>query len=179
MRIISGKYKGRLINSPKGLPVRPTTDRTKEALFNILTHTYEIQDKQVLDLFAGTGGVSLEFLSRGAASVTCVDIHPKCIQAIEALARAFGVSSQTKIIRQDVTRYVSETSYRYDIIFMDPPYEMNHIEGIIQTVRMRNLLAENGVLIVEHSSLKSFEREEGFDEVRQYGSSSVSFFVFP
>ena len=177
MRVIAGKYKGRAIHSPKGLPVRPTTDRTREALFNILGNYVEWEGMRVLDVFCGTGAVSLEFLSRGVAHVTCVDQHARCIGAVKRLVGSVDAVQQVSCIRMDAHRYVKKgLGGPFDLIFMDPPYEMDNIEGIVLEIAKKSLLNEGGILILEHSSHRKFDTLPNFAFARQYGSSTLSFF---
>ena len=176
MRIIAGKYRGRVLHPPKGLPVRPTTDRTKESLFNILHNWYEWEGLRVLDLFAGTGNVSLEFWSRGVAEVISVDQHPRCVQAIESARRELGITGG-KVIKMEAGSFVPQcASDSFDIIFMDPPYAMPSQPELVAQILQNGLLRENGTLIVEHSSHILIDELPGFDMQKTYGSSRLSFF---
>jgi 16S rRNA (guanine966-N2)-methyltransferase len=176
MRIISGKYKGRILRSPKGLPVRPTTDRTKESLFNILHNWYDWEGLRVLDLFAGTGNVSLEFWSRGVAEVISVDQHRGCVKAIEAAKRTLGIEGG-KVVQMDVRAFVKQfNGAPFDLIFMDPPYAMPRQAELVSEILQKGMLAENGTLIVEHASQIKMNQLEGFEMEKTYGSSRLSFF---
>ena len=123
MRIISGLYKGRKIVAPKNLPVRPTTDMSKEALFNILNNQYYFDDISVLDLFSGTGNISYEFASRGTENITAVDSHYDCIKFISQTAESFEMLLQT--IKSDVFKFLETNKNKYDIIFAAPPYDFD------------------------------------------------------
>lgn len=175
MRIIGGKYGGRVIHSPKGLPVRPTTDRTKESLFNILQHRFDWEETRVLDLFAGTGNISLECISRGAKDVLSVDRERKCIHAIKKIKSELGMTTG-RTLQSDVKKYVRQAEEQFDFIFMDPPYAMTGQEELLEMILNKGLLAEDGLLVVEHMSQKDFSQIKGFDELRKYGTSSLSFF---
>ncbi|MCI4669079.1 MAG: 16S rRNA (guanine(966)-N(2))-methyltransferase RsmD [Bacteroidia bacterium] len=175
MRIIGGKYGGRQIQSPKGLPVRPTTDRTKEALFNILQHRIYWEECKVLDLFSGTGNISLECLSRGAMDVVSVDRERKCIEALKKAKMELGIKKGQEI-RSDVVKYLRQTTEKFDFIFMDPPYAMKGQESMVETILQNPLLEEDGLLVVEHASQNDFSGMNSFESVRKYGSSSLSFF---
>ncbi|MEZ4772251.1 MAG: 16S rRNA (guanine(966)-N(2))-methyltransferase RsmD [Bacteroidia bacterium] len=176
MRIIGGKYGGRNIRVPKGLPVRPTTDRTKEALFNILNNELEWPEIKVLDLFAGTGNISLECLSRGAAHVTSVDQHAKCIAAIQASFSELSITN-AQAIRANVWQFVKQPAADpYGLIFMDPPYDMPRQGELVAQLMENNWLAIDGLLVVEHTSHTQFSALAGFDFSRVYGSSTLSFF---
>ena len=178
MRIIGGKYGGRNIHSPKGLPVRPTTDRTKEALFNVLSHRLDWPQTRVLDLFAGTGNISLECWSRGAASVTSVDKHPRCVAAIKKHKEELGIEGG-KVIRMDVRKYVKQLEGPFDLIFMDPPYALPNQESLVISILEGGGLSQDGLLIVEHTPQLKFDNLPLFESVRVYGSSALSFFSQP
>lgn len=175
MRIIGGLKKGLLIQPPKGLPVRPTTDRAKESLFNILANKLVLEDILVLDLFAGTGNMSFEFASRGAAKVTSIDADFACIEFIKASALKFGLN-QIKPRKQDVFAYINQCDSQFDIIFADPPYAISRIPEMIRQILEKPLLKANALLIIEHSTLVDVSHEVGFVESRIYGQSSFSFF---
>lgn len=177
MRIIAGKFKGRTIRAAKGLPVRPTTDRTRESLFNILQHEYAWKDLQVLDLFCGTGSVSLEFASRGVGAVTSVDQHAGCVQSVRDMAASLGVGN-LRTVKMEVQRFLDQCTDRYDLIFMDPPYDMPEIDRLVKTIFARELLLPEGMVILEHRSQLSFETLEHFGSSRSYGSSTLSFFNY-
>ena len=175
MRIIGGKYGGRNLQVAKGLPVRPTTDRTKEALFNILEHRVDWAETRVLDLFCGTGNISLECVSRGAASVLSVDRHRKCILSIKNNMKTLG-REEPQLICADVKKFLKSCDQNFDLIFMDPPYAMPGQEALIETIFEKNILAPDGMLILEHSSTLNFSSLNKFVELRKYGSSHLSFF---
>lgn len=179
MRIISGKYKGRRINVPKNLPVRPTTDMNRETLFNILNNYYDFPGLQVLDLFSGTGGVSYEFASRGAGSVIAVDQNAACIKFIKQTTKEFEFSIDA--VQGDAFKFLEKNKSEYDIIFADPFYDLalEDFEKIHKLVFENNLLAETGMFIIEHSKRTSLEHLDHFSFTRKYGSTVFSFFEFP
>ena len=123
MRIISGSHKGRRLFAPKTLPVRPTTDRSKEALFNILQHQYDWSSIRVLDLFSGTGSISYEFASRGVTEVFSVDINSCCIKFIQQTAQKLDLKINT--IQGDTLKYLTSINMDFDLIFADPPYNID------------------------------------------------------
>ncbi|MDB4286351.1 16S rRNA (guanine(966)-N(2))-methyltransferase RsmD [bacterium] len=176
MRIISGKYRGKVIRVPKGLPVRPTTDRTKEALFNILGNYLDFEDLKVLDLCTGTGGITMECLSRGAKRVVAVDKARTCIRALQTNIKALDASEQTQLVNASVEKFLKGVPEEFDFIFMDPPYAMGGQEALIESILTGGWLEEDGILVVEHSSHKDFEKLAGFDYSKKYGDSSLSFF---
>ncbi len=177
MRIISGKYKGFVIQAPKNLPVRPTTDRAKEALFNILNNQVDFESISVLDLFSGTGNVSFEFISRGVSQLTLVERDAKCIKFINSYLPKLEADF-VKTIHKDVFQFVEETQEKYDLIFLDPPYlETNYIL-LIQKILEFKLLNENGTLIAEHLKTQKLDHLPYFIETRNYGECAFSFFEF-
>jgi len=175
MRIIGGRLKGLRLNPPKNLPVRPTTDLAKEALFNILQNKIEFDNIRVLDLFSGTGNISMEFASRGAAQVIAVDRSIQCVHYLKDTARQHNLTN-IKTYKDDVFKYLQVESDQYDLIFADPPYDMNQIPEIPKIVFEKNLLLPGGLLIVEHQSMQNLSNHPAFSEQRKYGHSSFSFF---
>ncbi|MES2426507.1 MAG: 16S rRNA (guanine(966)-N(2))-methyltransferase RsmD [Bacteroidota bacterium] len=175
MRIIGGVLKGLRLNPPKNLPVRPTTDLAKEALFNILQNQIEFDNIKVLDLFCGTGNITYEFASRGAQQVISVDRSIHCINYIKDTSRQYGLT-QIKTFKADIFKYLQLETEQYDLIFADPPYDMNHIPEIPKIVFDKGLLTPDGLLIVEHQSMQNLSNHPAFVEQRKYGHSSFSFF---
>ena len=175
MRIIGGVLKGLRLNPPKNLPVRPTTDMAKEALFSILQNQIDFEGIKVLDLFSGTGNISMEFTSRGAAEVVSVDRSIHCINYLKDVARQHGLT-QIKTYKADVFKYLELESEQYDLLFADPPYDLNRIPEIARIIFDKDLLLPGGLLIVEHQSLQNLSNHPAFTEQRKYGHSSFSFF---
>jgi len=175
MRIIGGKLKGKQFNAPAKLPVRPTTDMAKEALFNILYNTYDFEDCNVLDLFTGTGSICIEFASRGIKHVTAVDKHAGCIYWLKSVIEQFDLP-QIDALKADTFKFLAQDTNQYQIIFADPPYDLPNIPMIPQLVMQNGLLSDNGTLIVEHPPFLKLHQLSGFTEVRKYGNSSFSFF---
>ncbi len=179
MRIISGTYKGRRLTAPKNLPVRPTTDYAKEALFNILRVRYFFEELTVLDLFSGTGNISFEFASRGVPNITAVDDNHGCIQYINKVSEEFSFPINT--IKSDVFKYLEKATGKFDVIFADPPYDfdVSKLESIVKTIFEKNLLEEEeGMLVIEHSKMNNLSSLEHFTEARKYGGNVFSFFSF-
>lgn len=175
MRIIGGILKGLRLNPPKNLPVRPTTDLAKEALFNILQNQIEFDDINVLDLFSGTGNISLEFASRGAKQVIAVDRSIHCINYLKDTARQHKLEN-IKTYKADVFKYLQLETEQYDLIFADPPYDLNQIPEIPKIIFEKKLVIPGGLLIVEHQSMQNLSQHPAFVEQRKYGHSSFSFF---
>ncbi|OIQ28586.1 MAG: 16S rRNA (guanine(966)-N(2))-methyltransferase RsmD [Bacteroidetes bacterium MedPE-SWsnd-G2] len=176
MRIISGKYKGRRINPPKNLPVRPTTDMAKEALFNIINNLYYFDELSVLDLFAGTGSLSFEFASRGTEQIISVDQNFGCIKFINQMAEEFEMPIQT--IKSDVFKFLEKTTVKSNLIFADPPYAFTdeQFAEIVELVFENELLEEDGLLIVEHSKHTKISNIKHFSYDKNYGGNKFSFF---
>lgn len=176
MRIISGKYKGRRISPPKKLPVRPTTDMCKEALFNILNNNFNFSELKILDIFAGTGSISYEFASRGAKPITCIDGDAGCVNFIKKTTEEFDFDITA--LKSDVFAFLEKCKSSYDIIFADPPYglELASFEKIIQLVFEKELLEEDGIMVMEHSKHTKLDHMENFSFSKIYGGSVFSFF---
>lgn len=176
MRIVGGTYKGRRIHAPKGLPVRPTTDRTREALFNILPNHIDLSDKTVLDLFCGTGIISAEFQSRGVQYTTGVDRHRGCILAYKKVMEDLGKSAESRGIKSDCLTFCKKAEGAWDLLFMDPPYDYPKLTELLAVIFSKNLLRPEGLCIVEHDPRRALHQTEHFLFSRAYGSSGLSFF---
>jgi 16S rRNA (guanine966-N2)-methyltransferase len=174
MRIIGGSRKGYVIKAPKDLPVRPTTDFAKEGLFNILSNRFDLEGMTVLDLFSGTGHISLEFASRGCRDLVGVDQNYKCVGFLKAMSEELKFNINP--VKSDVFDFLKKTSAKFDIIFADPPYDLANIAEINTLVFERNLLNKNGVLIIEHGSKTDLSQMAGFTRLRNYGNVNFSFF---
>ncbi|MFK5880522.1 MAG: RsmD family RNA methyltransferase [Flavobacteriaceae bacterium] len=176
MRIISGTYKGRRLMAPKKLPVRPTTDMAKEALFNILNNRYYFDKIKVIDLFSGTGNISFEFASRGTENITAVDAHFGCVKYINSVVKDFGFNITT--LKSDVFKFLERTVLKADVIFADPPYDMDDekFEKIANLIFERVLLEEGGLLIIEHSNKTNLSKQPHFSFSKKYGGNMFSFF---
>jgi len=176
MRIISGKFKSKRIQAPKKLPVRPTTDMAKEALFNIINNLYYFDELAVLDLFSGTGNISYEFASRGSSNITSVDANYGCIKFINETSIA--LEANIKTIKNDVFKYLENSTIKFDVIFADPPYdfELGKFEKIVDLVFEKQLLNENGLLIVEHSKHTNLDAHKKVSYQKKYGGNMFSFF---
>ncbi len=176
MRIISGKYKGKRIDAPKNLPVRPTADRQKEALFNVLANYYNFDNIKVLDLFSGTGNIAYEFASRGSLDITAVDENVNCIRFVTETSNHLDLNIIS--IKSDVFHFLQKTAETFDLVFADPPYALNQelFEKIVHLVFEKNLLTSDGMLVIEHSKATILHTSPHFKFGRQYGDSFFSFF---
>ncbi len=176
MRIISGKYKGRRISPPKNLPVRPTTDMSKEALFNVLNNHFDFEGLKILDLFSGTGNISYEFASRGSDNITSVDGDMGCVKFIKQTATEYDFNIAA--IKSDVFAYIDKCKSSYDIIFADPPYalEQKTFDKIVISIFEKELLLEDGIMVIEHSKYTKLDHLINFSFKKIYGGSIFSFF---
>ncbi|AWG22580.1 16S rRNA (guanine(966)-N(2))-methyltransferase RsmD [Flavobacterium faecale] len=176
MRIISGKFKGRRISPPKGLPVRPTTDMSKEALFNVLNNHFSFEGLKVLDLFAGTGNISYEFASRGSTPITSVDGDFGCVKFIKKTAEEFDFNIAA--LKSDIFKFLERNNATYDIIFADPPYNFDQatFEKIVSLIFERNSLNGDGMMVIEHSKYTKLDHMMHFSFKKSYGGSIFSFF---
>ena len=175
MRIIGGKLKGKTVLPPMGYSARPTTDFAKEGLFNILNNEYEFEDLKVLDLFAGTGAISYEFASRGAARVYSVDMNRDNVCFIRKEASWLGLD-QVIAVHDNVFDFLPICREKFDLIFADPPYALPELHGIPELVFKAGMLKEGGVFVFEHGKKDDFSDNPHFIEHREYGSVNFSIF---
>ncbi len=175
MRIISGKYKGRYIPVRKNFKARPTTDFAKENLFNILNNNFDFSELVVLDLFSGTGSISYEFASRGCKKVVSVEKDFRSFDFIRKTAKDLQLDS-IKTIRADTFTFLQKSKEQFDIVFADPPYDLENLEDIPTEVFNSNVLKENGWLILEHGNKHQFNDFQNLTDKRKYGSVNFSIF---
>jgi len=174
VRINSGIYKGRKLYPPKNLPVRPTTDKAKESLFNIINNEFYFEGLSVLDLFAGTGNISYEFASRGCNPVVAVETDFRCVRYInETLAL---LNAPIKCVRANVFSYLATAHQKFDIIFADPPYSLERISEIPEAIFSRDILHPDGLVVIEHSAETNFSKHPFYQETRIYSKVNFSFF---
>lgn len=175
MRVIRGKYRSRRFSPPKNFPSRPTTDYAKESLFNILENRIEIEGLDVLDLFAGTGNISLEFISRGAEKVTSIDQNYAAYKYMKTTQHELKEAGW-HILKQDVFKMVSKLDESFSLIFADPPFGLKGVENLPSLIIENNLLKPDGDLIIEHGQETDFTEHPNFIEIRKYGGVNFSFF---
>lgn len=178
MRIVRGIYKARRFSPPKNFPSRPTTDFAKEGIFNVLENRYSLVNLNILDLCAGTGNISLEFLSREAGNVTSVDKHPVCIKFMYKLKNELGIGDEWLITKNEVRGYLEKCEDTFDLIFADPPYDLTFHDSIVRIIRERKLLNDGGICLIEHGKQTDLSQEEGYIETRNFGNVYFSFFQF-
>lgn len=175
MRVISGKLGGRRIKISKKLPIRPTTDRAKESIFNIISNKFNLEGLKIIDLFSGSGMVGLEFISRGA-NVTFVEKNIKCIKHISSILNEFNITST--IINRDVFKFLANCNSNFDIIFADPPYSFKdeQYQKLISLVENIFLNNNSSLFVLEHFKKKDFSRTNSFILNKNYGDCSFTFF---
>ncbi|MBQ6031952.1 MAG: 16S rRNA (guanine(966)-N(2))-methyltransferase RsmD [Prevotella sp.] len=175
MRIITGIYKGRRFDIPHTFKARPTTDFAKENIFNVLNSYIDFEGTTALDLFAGTGSISLELLSRGCQQVVSIekdrDHHAFIRQCVQKLG-----ADNSVVIRGDVFRYIKSCSQQFDFIFADPPYQLTELAQIPDLIFEKDLLKEEGIFVLEHGAQNDFSNHPHFVEHRKYGSVNFSIF---
>ena len=176
MRIIRGFLKGKRFSTPSNFPSRPTTDFAKEGLFNILENHFDLEGKKVLDLCAGTGNISFEFISRGVKELLAVDSNPRCIQFLRTNIKQLGIENVMNCYKSDCIVYCKNAPDKFDIIFSDPPFHLKFHEELIHQLFKKKLLKENGLLIIEHGKQTKLEHVKGFKFCRNFGNVYFSFF---
>lgn len=176
MRVITGKYKGRHFDVPRSFKARPTTDFAKENIFNVMTGYIDFEDAVALDLFMGTGSISIELLSRGCSQVIGVEMDREHHAFICKCLKQLGDNNCTPL-RGDVFRFIKSCKMQFDFIFADPPYALKELERIPDIVLERNLLKEGGVFVFEHGKNNDFSKHPRFVEHRAYGSVNFTIFM--
>lgn len=177
MRIISGKWGGRRIQPPAQMPhTRPTTDIAKEGLFNIVQNRMDLEGIHTLDLFGGTGAISYELASRGAADLTIVEKDPIMQAFIKKNAEMLGMENY-RVLKMEVFAFLNSCSDQYDFIFAGPPYALGTIDEIPKIIVSKQLIRPGGFFVLEHTPRNAYENYPGFQFVRNYGSTLFSFFA--
>jgi 16S rRNA (guanine(966)-N(2))-methyltransferase RsmD len=175
MRIISGKYKSRRFEVPKSFKARPTTDFAKENLFNVLANLMDLEDTVALDLFAGTGSIGFELLSRGCKEVVCMEKDPAHYAFIKKV-KAELKDNNLITVKGDAFKFIATCNQAFDFIFADPPYSLPDLARIPELILSRPLLKENGIFVMEHPKEYDFSALPGFIQRRVYGAVNFSIF---
>jgi 16S rRNA (guanine966-N2)-methyltransferase len=175
VRIISGTHRGRVINPGKSFSARPTTDFAKESLFNIIANHYDFEELEVLDLFSGTGSISFEFASRGCKYVEAVELNHKHSAFINKTGQELKFN-QLKVRNANVFQYLKSLIHKFDIVFADPPYDMEDVNTLPEIILNKSILKPEGVFILEHSKKLNFFDNSHMTDHREYGSVNFSFF---
>ncbi len=178
MRIVGGKYKGRQFVPGKAFRSRPTTDFSKESLFDILENRIDWEETDALDLFSGTGSISFELASRGCRTVTAVEKDFVHCRFIRKVTEELGITN-LRLIQDDAFRVMMRTSQTYDLVFADPPYDMPGFDNIAEKILQSGITKPGGLLIFEHPKKYRFQELPGFLEMRHYGSVHFSFLQIP
>ena len=176
MRIISGDLGGRRINPPAKMPyTRPTTDVAKEGLFNTLQHRISFDGIKTLDLFGGTGSISYELASRGAGNLTIVEKDNQMFDFIKKTANALKIEN-IQFIKMDVFKFLSGHNQQYDFIFAGPPYALTEIDELPRIIVNQNLLAPDGLFVLEHTPRNDYKTFEKYSFEKNYGTTIFSVF---
>lgn len=178
MRAITGKYKGRHFTVPNTFKARPTTDFAKENLFNVLKAYVDFEEINALDLFGGTGSITLEMLSRGAQRVVCVEKDFQHYSFIKQIFRTLN-DPNAFVLKADVLKYITKASEEFDLIFADPPYALPELGELPDRITQSALMGDNTLLVLEHGKNHDFSDHPCFVEHRAYGSVNFSLFRKP
>ena len=181
MRVITGLYKGRILKTVNDLSVRPATDRVKQTIFDMLSTRIELEGAKVLDLFAGSGSLGIEALSRGANHVTFIETSGDALDYIEKNIEMLGCEDATEILSMDAMQYLRRSQEQYDVIFADPPYSYEETANIPPVVFQDRTLKRHGYLLIEHASTLQFSSTSFYQAgpSRKFGRTIVTFFQHP
>lgn len=180
MRVVGGEFRGRPLATPRDQSIRPTTDRAREAVFNVLIHRFgeKLEGARVLDLFAGTGALGLEALSRGASFAVFIEESAEGRGLIRSNVEAFGLTGRTKIFRRDATKLgEAGTMAPFGLLFADPPYGKGLGEQALRSARAGGWLAPGALCVVEEAAAAPFQLDDGFSVIdeRNYGETVIRF----
>lgn len=179
MRIIGGTFGGRRFNPPARIPARPTTDLAREGLMNMLNNTLSLEGIKTLDLFGGTGSISYEFASHGAADLTIVESDATSAGFIRKTAETLGISDRFRVVRADVFKFLKQCTEQYPLIFADPPYALPYIDELPMLIFEKEILAAGGIFVMEHSVRNDYRNHPRFMRMKNYGTTVLTFFVQP
>lgn len=179
MRIVGGTFGGRRFSPPARIPARPTTEVAKEGLFNMLSNSIDIEGLKTLDLFGGTGSISYELASRGAADLTLVERDSLTIDFIKKTTAELGLTDRMHIVRGDVFKYMKQCTEQYDFIFAGPPYALDIIDDIPRLVFEKQLLLPGGTFVLEHTPRNDYQKHPRFGRIKNYGTTVFTFFTQP
>jgi 16S rRNA (guanine966-N2)-methyltransferase len=179
MRIVGGEFGGRRFNPPARIPARPTTELSKEGLFNMLNNSIELEGIKTLDIFAGTGSITYELASRGAADLTMVERDPASVDFIRKTIKDLKIEDRVHVVRGDVFKFLKQHTDHYDLIFADPPYALEHMDQVPLLVFEKQLLLPGGTFVMEHSNRNNYQHHPAFTRMKVYGTTVFSFFTQP
>jgi 16S rRNA (guanine(966)-N(2))-methyltransferase RsmD len=178
MRIVSGTLRGRRFSPPDSFSARPTTDFAKENLFNVLNNMIDFEDIKVLDLFSGTGSISYEFASRGCCNITSIELNYKHQQFIAKTLRELKIDKAVRSLKGDSFKFVGATKEKYDVIFADPPFDLQEADTLPDIIIERELLTPDGFFVLEHSGKDRYNEHRYFLQTRNYGKVNFTFFGY-
>ncbi len=177
MRVITGSARGRRLKEPNGMEIRPTTDMVKEAVFSAIQ--FDIEGRRVLDLFAGTGQMGIEALSRGAAHCTFVDVSKQAISLVKENLAHCQLEERAQVVQGDYLAYLSRSQDTYDLVFLDPPYDSEIIKKALQTITRIDKISEHGIIVCENTSGYSWpEVPQPYELKKEYRYGKVSVAVY-
>lgn len=174
MRIVAGKFKSRIINAPMGDNTRPSSDKTRQAIFNVIAPY--VYDANVLDIFSGSGALAIEAISRGAKKATMIDNNLEAIKCIKSNISSLRINDQCVVINDDY-KVIEKLNESFDIILLDPPYKLNVIDEIIKIIEEKELLNENGIIVFESDQehVINYEVNGYVIKNKKYGIAHVTF----
>ncbi len=176
MRIVGGAFGGRRFNPPARIPARPTTELAKEGLFNMLNNVIDFEGIKTLDLFGGTGSISYELASRGAAQLTLVERDRVSFDFIKKTISELGIKEKFQLISGDVFKFMKQCTEQYELIFADPPYALENIDEIPLLVFSKKLLLPGGIFVQEHTTRNDYQKHPNFLRMKSYGTTVFTFF---
>ena len=179
MRIVGGTFGGRRFSPPTRIPARPTTELAKEGLFNMLQNSIELEGIRTLEIFGGTGSISYELASHGAADLTIVERDAVSIEFIKKTAKELEIEDRLHIIRADVFKFIKQCTDAYHFIFADPPYELLNMDELPQLIFERHMLLPGGTFVLEHTTRNDYQRHPRFQRAKNYGTTVFTFFTQP
>jgi 16S rRNA (guanine966-N2)-methyltransferase len=179
MRIVGGTFGGRRFSPPAKIPARPTTELAKEGLFNMLNNSIDFEGIKTLDLFGGTGSISYELASRGAADLTLIERDATTIDFIKKTVKELGIEDLLHIIRGDVFKFMKQSEDQYNFIFAGPPYALQNIDELPLLVFEKNMLAPGGIFVLEHTPRNDYQKHPNFQRMKNYGTTVFTFFIQP
>ncbi len=179
MRIVGGIFGGRRFSPPARIPARPTTEVAKEGLFNMLNNSMDIEGLKTLDLFGGTGSITYELASRGAENLTIVERDPVTVDFIKKTIGELGIKDKVNLIRNDVFKFMKQSTDRYDFIFAGPPYALETIDDLPKLVFEKQMLLPGGVFVLEHTPRNDYQHHPHFTRIKNYGTTVFTFFTQP
>jgi 16S rRNA (guanine966-N2)-methyltransferase len=179
MRIVGGIFGGRRFSPPAKIPARPTTELAKEGLFNMLNNSFDMEGIKTLDLFGGTGSISYELASRGAADLTLIERDATTIDFIKKTSKELGIEEILHIIRGDVFKFMKQSADQYNFIFAGPPYALINIDDLPLLVFEKKMLAPGGIFVLEHTPRNDYQQHPHFQRMKNYGTTIFTFFSQP